>query len=94
VRAHQARRPYRSHCPSLKRDENSIEPRADNASRPPFARGTEQRTDHLDAKHFVDLARNMGIPARDAASQVMGLITERGRILTTPARRDTAKILD
>jgi hypothetical protein len=35
----------------------------------------------------------MGIPARDAASQVMGLITERGRILKTSTHRDTTNIL-
>jgi len=52
----------------------------DDASRREFALGAELGFGHLDPKRFTDLARSMGIPARDAARQVMGLITEDARV--------------
>lgn len=53
---------------------------SDGASRREFALGAELGFGHLDPKRFTDLARGMGIPARDAALQVMGLITEAARV--------------
>jgi hypothetical protein len=53
---------------------------SDNATPREFALGAELGFGRLDPKRFIDLARAMGIPARDAARQVMGLITEAGRV--------------
>lgn len=51
-----------------------IEPLPDVAPKRQPTPGAEAGSDHLDSKHFVDLARGMGIPASDAARQVMDLI--------------------
>jgi hypothetical protein len=51
----------------------------DDATQREFALGAALGFGLLDPKRFIDLARAMGIPARDAARQVMSLITEDGR---------------
>jgi hypothetical protein len=51
------------------RSEQPIERRTDDIAVPSNARSD------LNAKRLVDLARGMGIPAHDAASQVMELVT-------------------
>lgn len=52
----------------------------EDPSRRELALGAELGFGHLDPKRFTDLARGMGIPARDAAHQVMVLIIEDARV--------------
>lgn len=63
-------------------------PASDDASQREFALGVELGFGRLDPKRFIDLARAMGIPARDAARQVMGLIAEDGRVNDPPGYRN------
>jgi hypothetical protein len=53
---------------------------SDDATQRDFLLSAELGFGRVDPKRFIDLARAMGIPARDAARQVMGLITEDGRV--------------
>jgi hypothetical protein len=65
---------------AIREREQPIECRPDDGSERDFVLGAELGFGHLDLKRFVDLARGMGIPGRDAARQVLGLVTERGRL--------------
>ncbi len=69
----------RRHGVRLGRDERPIERPLDGPEKTSVVLESERDNGPRDPKHFIDLARSMGIPAGDAARQVMDLITERGR---------------